>query len=117
MAPADLFHPPADRHRCAGGSGRARRRRVIPDRGDADNSTHSPLGSLLGREFPDVATSVRMLLLAVWSGAFVWTIVGLVTTRRSPAPAVYYRPWPGPAPAGLEVGGGMPTPGRSLPRP
>jgi hypothetical protein len=52
-------------------------------------------------EIPDVATSIAMLLLAVWLAAFIWTIVGPATTRRSTPPPVPYRPWPGPAHAGL----------------
>jgi hypothetical protein len=75
---------------------------VIPDGGDGPSSVGSPLGLLLGHNEPEWGASVGMLLLVVWLGALIWTIVGLARTRPTPPPPpIYYGAWPGPAPVGL----------------
>ena len=74
---------------------------VIPDGGDSERSINSPLGLLLGPDLPDLVP-LGLLLLLMWVGALIWTIVGLATSRPTatsrPVPYPY---WSGPAPAGL----------------
>lgn len=74
---------------------------VIPDGGDSERSINSPLGLLLGPDLPDL-TSIGLLLLLVWVGALIWTIIGLATSRPTAQPRpMPYPYWSGPAPAGL----------------
>jgi hypothetical protein len=73
---------------------------AVPDGGDTERSSTSPLGLLLGPDLPDL-TPIGLLLLLTWVGALVWVIVGLATSRKITPPPMPYPYWSGPAPAGL----------------